>query len=86
MYSLAQIYEAGKGVPKDARTAAMWFAKAVEYGHEDAIGDITRKPGAWSRAFRMELQKFLQKQGFYNGKADGVIGPETIRSLKGWAG
>ena len=86
MHALARLYEAGKGVPVNARVAAKWFAKAVEYGHEHAIGEITRKPKAWSKAFRQELQEYLRAKGFYNGKADGVVGPETIRSLKGFAG
>lgn len=34
---LAELYDAGEGVPQDIETAVLWYEKAAEQGHEDAL-------------------------------------------------
>lgn len=40
MYNLGVLYYQGKGVPKDASQAALWFKQAGEKGHADALASL----------------------------------------------
>jgi len=42
MYFLGTLYEDGDGVPKDRQQARLWYRKAADAGHEDAVNRLKR--------------------------------------------
>lgn len=43
---------------------------------------IDQKAEAWGKEFRMELQRFLRKAGFYSGGIDGKFGKGTLSAIE----
>ena len=85
MRELAYLHDEGRGVPKSAKIAADLLLAAYRAGHGNARDDLLRRPQAWSRATRREIQLSLKKEGLFRGRAWGTFGPRTRRALKKYA-
>jgi TPR repeat protein len=81
MYNIAILYEEGRGVKKDAQEAARWMESALRAGSEVARKQMRENAGAWSRSFRVALQKRLKKIGVYHGNFYGIFGPKTHKAI-----
>ncbi len=82
MFNTAMAYDSGEGLPYDSRQAARWLYAAARLGHDYSIRMMVERPNAWSREFRVELQRLLQRAGAYDGPLDGNLGPGMEAALR----
>ena len=82
MFNTAMAYDSGEGLPYDSRQAARWVYAAARLGHDYSIRMMVERPNAWSREFRIELQRLLQRAGAYDGPLDGNLGPAMEGALR----
>lgn len=82
MNNLAWFYDSGSGVSADADSAADWLFKALTAGGDFSRKQMDNNSTAWSRDFRMALQKRLRDKEVYGGKIDGNFGPETKYAIE----
>lgn len=79
---LAVIYDNGEKREKDPVAAASLVYEALKKKYKTSYTSITNHPGAWSEAFRQEIQKKLKADGHYAGKIDGDFGDNTKAAIK----
>lgn len=78
LHNWGVMLDTGRGVPqKDPEQAADLVLRAMEQGSEFSYRQMTQNPGAYSREFRMAMQRRLQDQGLYTGAIDGDFGQST---------
>jgi hypothetical protein len=82
MFNTAMAYDSGEGLPYDSRQAARWLYAAIRLGHDYSIRMMVERPNSWSREFRVELQRLLQRAGAYDGPLNGNLGPGMESSLR----
>jgi hypothetical protein len=82
MFNTAMAYDSGEGLPYDSRQAARWIYAAIRLGHDYSIRMMVERPGAWTRDFRVELQRLLRRAGVYDGPLDGNLGPGMAATLR----
>lgn len=82
MFNTAMAYDSGEGLPYDPRQAARWLYAAIRLGHDYSIRMMLERPDAWTRDFRIELQRLLQRAGVYNGPLDGAFGQRMDSALR----
>jgi uncharacterized protein len=69
---------AGRG-PDDA---AAYLYQSLRAGSHDALDALSTQPEYFGSETWRALQVRLSSNGFYNGAADGVFGPGTVRALR----
>jgi hypothetical protein len=82
MFNTAMAYDSGEGLPYEPKQAARWIYAAIRLGHEYSIRMMVERADAWTRDFRIELQRLLQRAGAYDGPIDGTLGPRIAASLR----
>ena len=74
MFNVAMAYDSGQGLPLDPAQAADWMYAALRLGHEYSIKQMSGPATGWTKDFRIQLQRLLQRAGTYNGPLNGVFG------------
>ena len=82
MFNTAMAYDTGEGLPYNSAQAARWLYAAIRLGHDYSIRMMVERPNAWTRDFRIELQRLLQRAGAYNGPLNGTLGPSMEPALR----
>ncbi|MGD9921389.1 MAG: caspase family protein [Pseudorhodoplanes sp.] len=82
MFNTAMAYDTGEGLPYDPARAARWLYAAIRLGHDYSIRMMVERPNAWTRDFRIELQRLLQRAGAYDGPINGALGPAMEGALR----
>jgi len=82
MFNLGGLYDEGNGVEKSSTLAARWVIRSILEGVEPARLEMLNNSRAWSKSFRLAVQKELKKIGLYAGGIDGVFGRRTKMSIK----
>ncbi len=82
MFNTAMAYDTGEGLPYNSAQAARWLYAAIRLGHDYSIRMMVERPNAWTRDFRIELQRLLQRAGAYNGPLNGTLGPAMEPALR----
>ena len=82
MYYLGLMYEAGRGVGKNSKIAAFHVFRSLKAGDKTVHQKQAATQGQWSKAFYLELQRLLQKEGVYSGPLDGQTGPALLKSIE----
>jgi len=82
MFNTAMAYDSGEGLPYDPRQAARWIYAAIRLGHDYSVRMMVQRPDGWTRDFRIELQRLLQRAGAYDGPLDGNLGPGVETALR----
>lgn len=82
MFNTAMAYDSGEGLPYDSKQAARWIYAAIRLGHEYSIRMMIERADAWTRDFRVELQRLLQRAGAYDGPINGTLGPGMAGVLR----
>ena len=85
-YGLAYLYSEGDGVARDDLAAAKLIAQSLKGGSAYTLKEMSTNSAAWSRKFRVELQRILREEGVYSGKLDGAFGASTISAMQKYAG
>ncbi|MEE9375566.1 MAG: caspase family protein [Rhizobiaceae bacterium] len=81
MYSTARYYNGGLGVKKNSKKAAEWYYQSLKRKYAFAIKELRTNSTAWSKNFRLELQRKLKAGGYYFGTIDGKIGAGTMSAV-----
>ena len=82
MYYLGLMYEAGRGVGQNSKIAAFHVFRSLKAGDKTVHQKQAATQGQWRKAFYLELQRLLQKEGVYSGPLDGQTGPALLKSIK----
>lgn len=82
MFNTAMAYDSGSGLPYNSVQAASWIYAALRLGHDYSIKQMSGPATAWTREFRIELQRLLQRAGAYKGPLDGNFGPDVWRAVR----
>lgn len=78
LHNWGVMLDTGRGVPqRDPEQAADLVLQAMERGGEFSYRQMTQNHGAYSREFRMAMQRRLRDQGLYTGAIDGDFGQST---------
>ncbi len=86
MGNLGGLYNSGRGVERDVARSARLIADALKLGYEFSLKQMTTNSSAWGQGFRLELQRILKAEGFYDGPIDGSFGPATKNAIRKLAG
>lgn len=82
MFNTAMAYDTGEGLPYNSAQAARWLYAAIRLGHDYSIRMMVERPNAWTRDFRVELQRLLRRAGAYDGPLNGTLGPSMEAALR----
>lgn len=78
MQNLGVMLDNGRGVPqKDPEQAADFILRAISLRNEFSYKQLTNNHGAYTREFRLAVQRKLQAAGLYSGPIDGDFGQST---------
>jgi hypothetical protein len=80
-YALALAYVDGAGVKANNIQAAEHLVKAIGGGYRTAIDEMRNNSGAWPAPVIAGVQFVLSREGFYKGKIDGRVGPQTRAAI-----
>lgn len=81
MFNLAAMYDEGRGAEHSPELSAKYMLDALRTGNGLVFREMTENANAWSSAFRMELQRLLQDEGYYTSAIDGSFGPGTKAAI-----
>jgi Sel1 repeat/Putative peptidoglycan binding domain len=82
MFDVAMAYDSGEGLPFNPAQAAAWIYAALRLGHDYSIKQMSGSAEGWTKPFRVELQRLLKQAGLYQGRLDGVFGPEVWNAVR----
>jgi hypothetical protein len=82
MFNTAMAYDTGEGLPYDPARGARWLYAAIRLGHDYSVRMMVERPNAWTRDFRIELQRLLQRAGAYSGPLNGILGPAMESAMR----
>ncbi len=82
MFNVAMAYDSGQGLPFNPAQAAAWMYAALRLGHDYSIKQMSGAAAGWTKDFRIELQRLLQRAGVYKGPLDGTFGPEVWSAVR----
>ena len=77
MWNLAINLDEGLGGPKDGKTSAQYLLRAYASGHRKAVEAFRNGLKTWDKATRVEVQRILEREGYYKGKPNGAIDKNT---------
>ncbi|MCV6591305.1 MAG: sel1 repeat family protein, partial [Silicimonas sp.] len=80
----AILLDEGRGVPRDPLEAARMLLRGAAEDNGAILDQLSLASDQWSRDTLMEVQRLLQKAGYYNSTIDGVPGPNFIAALRQW--
>ncbi len=80
----AILLDEGRGVPKDPAEAARTLLRGAAEDDGAIINQLSLASDQWSRETVTEVQKLLQKAGYYDSTIDGLPGPNFISALQKW--
>jgi TPR repeat protein len=80
----AILLDEGRGVPRDPLEAARMLLRGAAEDNGAILDQLSLASDQWSRDTLMEVQRLLQKAGYYNSTIDGVPGPNFISALRQW--
>jgi TPR repeat protein len=82
IHNLAWMLDSGKGVErKDPEEAASLMMKSLDRRHDFSHKQMTQNARAWSKEFRLALQRRLREGGFYSGPVDGEFKDSTVAAI-----
>ncbi len=82
MYDLGSLYYNGNGVANDKKLSAEWIFRSLNQGYKFALNDMLKNSRNWEFQFRIEFQRKMKKEGYYDGALDGEFGPATMNAIK----
>ncbi|MEM8553108.1 MAG: caspase family protein [Pseudomonadota bacterium] len=82
MYNFAAMIDDQLVEGKTPEDAAGFLFSALRTGNRDVLNVLTENPNTFTRATRRGLQRRLAERGYYTGTIDGLIGPQSTRSLR----
>ncbi len=77
MQNLAAMLDNGRGVARDPEQAVELILRSLRGGNEFTHRQMTQNHTAYTREFRMALQRRLKDEGLYTGAIDGEFGQST---------
>ncbi len=77
MQNLAAMLDNGRGTQRDPEQAAELVLRAIRYGNDFSYKQMLQNHTAYTREFRMALQRRLKDEGLYTGYIDGEFGQST---------
>ena len=80
----AILLDEGRGIPRDPLEAARMLLRGAAEDDGAILDQLSLASDQWSRETVMEVQKLLQKAGYYSSTIDGVPGPNFISALQQW--
>ncbi|GAA6159871.1 hypothetical protein NBRC116589_20450 [Ruegeria sp. HU-ET01832] len=80
----AILLDEGRGVPRDPLEAARMLLRGAAEDDGAIVNQLSLASDQWTRETVIEVQKLLQKAGYYNSTIDGVPGPNFISALQQW--
>jgi len=80
--NLGILYDNGQGVRYNPAEAAMNLVIGLATGSTLAQEQLLQNPERLTNQTRIEIQKLLSRDGYYNGAFDGDFGPKTKRALQ----
>ncbi len=82
LHNTGWMYATGRGVKRSAKKGADAVFEAISKKNKFSIEQMTGNYSVWPQDFRKQMQKNLKTHGYYNGKADGKFGPETVSAIR----
>ena len=80
----AILLDEGRGVPRDPLEAARMLLRGAAEDDGAIVDQLSLASDQWSRDTLMDVQRLLQKAGYYNSTIDGIPGPSFVAALKEW--
>ncbi|MEM6658966.1 MAG: caspase family protein [Pseudomonadota bacterium] len=80
----AILLDEGRGVPQDSLEAARMLLRGAAEDDGTILDQLSFASDQWSRETLIEVQKLLQKAGYYNSAIDGLAGPGFVAALQQW--
>lgn len=80
----AILLDEGRGVAQDPIEAARMLLRGAAEDNGTIVNQLSLASDQWTRDTLMEVQKLLQKAGYYSSTIDGVPGPNFISALQQW--
>ncbi len=80
----AILLDEGRGVAQDPVEAARMLLRGAAEDNGTIVSQLSLASDQWTRDTLMEVQKLLQKAGYYSSTIDGVPGPNFISALQQW--
>lgn len=81
MQNLAVMLDNGRGVARDPEQAAELVLRAVGLGNDFSYRQLLNNHAAYTREFRLAVQRRLQAAGLYSGDIDGEFGQSTQAAI-----
>lgn len=81
-YPVAFAYDRGHAGRRNPKEAARFMMMALKAKDPQARERMIAGAYDWTRNFRRELQRLLQKEGVYKGRIDGVFGKSARRAIE----
>ncbi len=80
----AILLDEGRGVARDPLEAARMLLRGAAEDDGVILNQLSLASDQWSQETVMEVQKLLQRAGYYSSTIDGVPGPNFISALQQW--
>lgn len=80
----AILLDEGRGLPRDPARAARMLLRGAAEDNGTIVNQLSQASGQWNRDTLREVQKLLQKAGYYNSAIDGVPGRNFVTALMQW--
>ncbi|RLJ98507.1 caspase family protein [Ruegeria conchae] len=80
----AILLDEGRGIAQDPVEAARMLLRGAAEDNGTIVNQLSLASDQWTRDTLMEVQKLLQKAGYYSSTIDGVPGPNFISALQQW--
>ncbi|MEM9124735.1 MAG: caspase family protein [Pseudomonadota bacterium] len=80
----AILLDEGRGVPQNSLEAARMLLRGAAEDDGTILDQLSFASDQWSRETLIEVQKLLQKAGYYNSAIDGLAGPGFVAALQQW--
>lgn len=82
LHNWGVMLDSGRGVPqRDPEQAANLVLQAMERGGEFSYRQMSQNHSAYTREFRMAMQRRLRDEGLYTGAIDGDFGQSTQAAI-----
>lgn len=80
----AILLDEGRGVARDPAEAARMLLRGAAEDDGAILNQLSVASDQWSRNTLIEVQKLLQKAGYYTSTIDGLTGPNFVSALQQW--
>ena len=65
-----------------SQAAAELMFNNIKNGNRLSLDTMTLYSNSWGKSFRMELQRMMKNESYYNGAIDGSFSPASISAIK----